>query len=96
MSEVMKQATARIKNSAGLHARPAAQLVNIAKKYKNCEVFIYKAGVPETRVNGKSIMGVMMLAAECGSDLVFEATGPESEEALAELCALVADGFGEQ
>ena len=82
----------KVRNKLGLHARPAAMLVQLTNRFKS-EIAVSK---DDMKVNAKSIMGVMMLAAECGSELVFEATGPESDKALAELCKLVADGFGEK
>ncbi len=70
-----------INNSSGLHARPAALFVQIANKY-NSEV-ILKKGIQE--VNGKSIMGIMMLAAEHGSEIVIQIEGDDAQEALKEL-----------
>jgi len=70
-----------INNSSGLHARPAALFVQIANKY-NSEV-ILKKGIQE--VNGKSIMGIMMLAAECGSEIIIQVEGDDAQEALKEL-----------
>jgi len=87
----MIEREARIVNSLGLHARPAAQLVKIASAY-TAEIEIVKDGMP---VNGKSIMGVMMLAAECGSSILFRANGPDEAEAVEALAGLVARGFGE-
>lgn len=87
----MTKQTAKIVNKLGLHARPAALLVTTASKFQS-EVFITKE---DLRVNGKSIMGVMMLAAEMGSELHFEVNGPDEELALAELLKVVASGFGE-
>ncbi len=87
----MIEREARIVNSLGLHARPAAQLVKVASAYK-AEIEIVKDGMP---VNGKSIMGVMMLAAECGSAILFRANGPDEAEAVEALAGLVARGFGE-
>lgn len=78
-------------NSLGLHARPAAQLVRLANTFA-CEVELVKDGVP---VNCKSIMGVMMLAAECGSVLVVRTTGADAEAAAAAMAELIASGFGE-
>ena len=80
-----------IVNPLGLHARPAAQIVRIASSFP-CQVWLAKDG---EEVNGKSIMGVMMLAAECGSTLVIRADGDEEAEAVDALAALVADGFGD-
>ena len=82
---------ARVINSLGLHARPAAQLVKLASTFKS-EVELVKEGVP---VNGKSIMGVMMLAAECGSTITVRANGVDAELALAAIVDLIATGFGE-
>ena len=81
----------RIVNSLGLHARPAAQLVRLASSFES-EVELVKDGVP---VNSKSIMGVMMLAAECGSQLTVRATGTDAEAAAAAMAELIASGFGE-
>jgi phosphocarrier protein len=83
---------ATIVNPLGLHARPAAALVKLASTFKS-SIEIVRDG---TSVNGKSIMGVMMLAAECGSTIQFRADGPDAEEAVAALAALVATGFGER
>lgn len=81
----------RIVNSLGLHARPAAQLVRLASSFES-EVELVKDGVP---VNSKSIMGVMMLAAECGAQLIVRATGSDAEAAAAAMAELIASGFGE-
>lgn len=81
----------RIVNSLGLHARPAARLVTLANSFVS-EVELVKDGVP---VNSKSIMGVMMLAAECGSRLIVRATGADAEAAAAAMAELIASGFGE-
>jgi phosphocarrier protein len=81
-----------IVNSLGLHARPAAQLVRLASSFQS-DVLLEKDGFS---VNGKSIMGVMMLAAECGSTVMVRADGPDAEAALAAISELVAKGFGEQ
>jgi phosphocarrier protein HPr len=83
--------TVRIVNSLGLHARPAAAFVRAAGRHA-CQVFVRK---DDTEVNGKSIMGMMMLAAECGSELAIRAEGEGAEQALEELVALVQGGFGE-
>ena len=82
----------RIPNVLGLHARPAAEFVKLSSKY-DCEVFVAKG---ELEVNGKSIMGVMMLAAECGSTLRLRAEGADGQQALDALVALVESGFGEE
>ena len=80
-----------IVNSLGMHARPAAQIVRLASSFgAHIEV-----GRPDMMVNAKSIMGVMMLAAEHGSTLVLRADGVDAEAAVEALAALVAAGFGE-
>ena len=84
--------TVRIPNLLGLHARPAAEFVKVSSKFR-CEVFVAK---DDLEVNGKSIMGVMMLAAECGTPLRIRAEGPDAAEALDALVALVESGFGEE
>lgn len=87
----MKQKTVRVKNKMGLHARPSALLVKAATKYRS-DFFIEKEG---TRVNGKSIMGVMMLAAECGSVLELIADGVDEDYLLEEIESILNEGFGE-
>jgi phosphocarrier protein len=80
-----------VANSLGLHARPAAQLVRLAASFTS-HVVIAKDAM---EVNAKSIMGVMMLAAECGSTVTVRADGPDEAEAIAALEALFSTGFGE-
>jgi phosphocarrier protein len=87
----LKQGQVIIVNKLGLHARPSAALTQTATKFK-AQVWIAKGS---RRVNGKSIMGVMMLAAACGATLTIETDGPDEDEALAALIALVSGGFGE-
>jgi phosphocarrier protein HPr len=90
------QAAKRIKvtmNKLGLHLRPASQLVKLANQYPDCEISLSKDG---QQVNAKSIMGVVMLAAELGSELEIEATGASADEALASLERLIDGGFGEE
>ena len=87
----MIKQTVQVKNKFGLHARPAAMIVTTASKYQS-EFFISKDGV---RVNGKSIMGVMMLAAEMGSVLTLELDGPDEAQALADLVQVIESKFGE-
>jgi phosphocarrier protein len=82
---------ATIVNQEGLHARPAAKIVRLASNF-NSEIELCKDGLA---VNGKSIMGVMMLAADCGSSIVIRADGPDAVEAVKALAQLVAGGFGE-
>jgi phosphocarrier protein HPr len=78
-------------NRLGLHARPAAMFVRIASRYR-CEVWVAKEG---EEVNGKSIMGLMMLAAGQGSKLRIRCDGPDADKALAELEELVNARFHE-
>jgi phosphocarrier protein len=78
-------------NKQGIHARPSASFVKLASRFK-CDVFIEKDG--ET-INGKSIMGLLMLAAGPGSRMTILCRGVDGEGALAELCALVDGRFGE-
>jgi phosphocarrier protein len=87
----MIEREATVVNPLGLHARPAAQLVKLATSFDS-EVLVVKDGTP---INGKSIMGVMMLAAECGSTLTVRATGSDEVAAVAALCDLIDQGFGE-
>ena len=80
-----------VQNKLGIHARPAAMIVRITNKFK-AEVFVEK---DEEQVNGKSIMGLMMLAAGNGSKLRFRAQGSRAEELLKEMEALFARKFEE-
>jgi phosphocarrier protein HPr len=80
-----------ISNKLGLHARPSAQITQVASRHA-AEVWISKAG---RRVNAKSIMGVMMLAAGQGSVLTVEADGPDEQQAVDAIGALIESGFGE-
>jgi phosphocarrier protein HPr len=81
-----------IQNKYGLHARPAAEFVKLATTFSS-EVWVRK---DEVEVSGKSIMGVMMLAAEYGSTIEIRATGEDSEAAVEALSGLVATRFGEE
>ena len=83
--------TVSVTNKLGLHARPSALLVRAATKYRS-EFHIEKDG---TKVNGKSIMGVMMLAAECGSSLELIADGVDEEYLIEEISEMISSGFGE-
>ena len=87
----MPQATTTISNNRGLHARASAKLTKLAGSFP-CEVWMAKG---ERRVNAKSIMGVMMLAAGIGSEVVIDTDGEQAQEALDALLALIADKFGE-
>jgi len=85
------QCMVEVVNPAGMHARPAAELVKLAGNFSS-EIRVEKDGL---EVNGKSIMGVLMLAAEMGSSLRISAHGNDAEDAVAALSALVGRGFGE-
>jgi phosphocarrier protein HPr len=87
----MPERTVQIVNKAGLHARPAAEIVKLAAKYAS-DITVMR---DDLEVNGKSIMGVMMLAAECGSTLQLKAEGPDASEALDALANLIGSKFGE-
>ncbi len=87
----MTRRTVTIRNRLGMHARPSALLVTTSGKYQS-EVFLTKDGL---RVNGKSIMGVMMLAAEMGSQIEIEVDGPDENEALEAVAKIIESGFGE-
>ncbi len=89
-TEYAEQVT--IVNVYGLHARPAAEFVKLANRYRS-EIWVKK---DDLEVNGKSIMGVMMLAAERGSTIQIRARGEDAQEAVLALSQLVAAGFGEE
>ena len=80
-----------ISNKLGLHARASAKLTKLADSFP-CDVFMSKG---ERRINAKSIMGVMMLAAGLGSEVELETNGDREQEAMDALLALIADKFGE-
>ncbi len=80
-----------ISNKLGLHARASAKLTKLAGSFP-CDVFIARG---ERRVNAKSIMGVMMLAAGIGTDITLETSGEREQEAMDALLAMIADKFGE-
>jgi len=80
-----------IRNQLGLHARACAMFVKTAARFRS-HIMVSR---DDLEVNGKSIMGVMMLAAECGSSIVIRANGPDAEQAVQALAELVASGFGE-
>jgi phosphocarrier protein len=81
----------KIVNKAGLHTRPAATIVKLAAKYK-CEFFIYRDGLS---INGKSIIGVMTLAAEMGSEIKLTFEGVDEQAACEEIVAYFERGFDE-
>ena len=87
----MARADAEIVNKLGLHARASAKLTQVASAY-SCEIWLTRNS---WRVNAKSIMGVMMLAAGKGSTVTIEAEGADADQALAALLQLIADKFGE-
>ena len=88
-SKATKELT--IVNRLGLHARPSAMFVKTASRFK-CEVWVEKDG---ERVNGKSIMGLMMLAAGQGSKLLITCEGPDGDKALAEIEEIIRRKFDE-
>ena len=87
----MASAEVQIVNKLGLHARASAKLTQVASSFK-CEVWLSRNG---RRVNAKSIMGVMMLAAGKGASITIQAQGDDAEAALAALLKLIADKFDE-
>jgi phosphocarrier protein HPr len=87
----MIKTTARISNKLGLHARASAKLSKLAGSFR-ADVFLSRNG---RRVNGKSIMGVMMLAAGVGSEVEIETEGDDEAEAMSALQALIDEKFGE-
>ena len=87
----MSKASTTISNKLGLHARASAKLTKVASSYP-CEVWMSKG---ERRVNAKSIMGVMMLAAGKDSEVQLETIGEREQDALDALLALIDDKFGE-
>ena len=87
----MPRAEAEITNKLGLHARASAKLTQLASRHA-AEVWLERNG---RRVNAKSIMGVMMLAAARGSTLTVETEGADADEALSAILQLIADKFGE-
>lgn len=88
----MKKVNVKVVNKLGLHARPSTILVKTATKFIS-DLYIEKE---DMKINGKSIMGVMMLAAECGSELSLVAEGPDEEYLLQEMQELFTNKFGEE
>jgi phosphocarrier protein HPr len=88
----MAERSVKIVNKNGLHARPAAEIVKTASKFTS-DIIIVR---DELEVNGKSIMGVMMLAAECGSEVTLRATGPDESAAVEAIAKLITSKFGEK
>lgn len=87
----MAQEEMKIINKLGLHARASAKLTQLASRFP-CEVWLERNG---RRVNAKSIMGVMMLAAGCGTSIIVDTQGEQAEEAMNAIRELIADRFGE-
>ena len=81
-----------VSNKLGIHARPAAMFVKTANRFE-CDIFVEKDG---EKVNGKSIMGLMMLAAGPGISITIKAIGKDAAKAVETLCKLVEGGFGEE
>jgi phosphocarrier protein HPr len=88
----MAERNVTIMNKNGLHARPAAEIVKTASKFSSDIVIVRD----ELEVNGKSIMGVMMLAAECGATITLRASGPDEGDAVDAIATLIANKFGER
>jgi len=88
----MPQAQAEIVNKLGLHARASAKLTQTASGFTS-QIWLERNG---RRVNAKSIMGVMMLAAARGSTIAIDTDGPDADEALQALLSLISDRFGEE
>ena len=86
-----KKTTLIIQNRLGLHARPAALFVQMANRFES-EIEVTKG---RTKVNGKSIMGIMTLAAGRGSQITIRSTGPDAAKAISALTQLIRDNFGE-
>ena len=82
----------RIANRNGIHARPAAEIVKVAAKFRSDVTLVRD----DLEVNGKSIMGVMMLAAEFGSTLAIRAAGEDADAAVDAIATCIANKFGEQ
>jgi phosphocarrier protein len=89
---MMIERSVQIVNRNGLHARPAAEVVKTAAKFKS-EITMVR---DDLEVNGKSIMGVMMLAAEFGATLTIRAHGPDAQQAVDAIVELIAQKFGEK
>jgi phosphocarrier protein HPr len=82
----------KITNTLGLHARPSAEFVKLANRFQS-DIWVRKQ---DLEVNGKSIMGMMMLAAECGSEITIRATGEDASQAVRVLVELVSNRFNEE
>ena len=84
--------TLQVRNKYGLHARPAAEFVKLASRFQS-DIWVRKQ---DLEVNGKSIMGMMMLAAECGAEITIRASGSDADDAVEQLAGLVKNKFGEE
>ena len=87
----MPEREVKILNKLGIHARPAAEIVKTAGRFKSNIIIVRD----DLEVNAKSIMGVMMLAAEFGATIILRATGDDADAALDALAAVIANKFGE-
>ena len=87
----MTRCDVTIRNRLGLHARAAAKFVHVASRFK-AQIHVARNG---RVIDGKSIMGILLLAAPCGAAIAISADGPDERDAIAELCKLVEGGFGE-
>ena len=88
----MKEKNVKIVNKLGLHARPASLIVQTAMAFSS-NIYIIK---DETKVDAKSIMGILMLAAACGTELILRTEGPDEEQALEKIVEIFNNGFGEE
>ncbi|MGB9824765.1 MAG: HPr family phosphocarrier protein [Candidatus Hydrothermia bacterium] len=88
----MIEARATIKNKLGIHARPAMLLAQTANQFES-DVYICKN---DMEVNGKSVLGIMMLVAPQGTELIIRCEGPDEKEALEALLKIIEEGFGEE
>ncbi len=87
----MVERSVLVQNSHGIHARPAAEIVKVAAKFLSNITIVRD----DLEVNGKSIMGVMMLAAECGATVIIRADGDDEAAAVDAIAAVIASRFGE-
>ena len=88
----MKEKNVKIVNKLGLHARPASLIVQTAMAFSS-NIYIIK---DEIKVDAKSIMGILMLAAACGTELILRTEGPDEEQALEKMIEVFNNGFGEE
>lgn len=88
----MVERSVLVQNAHGIHARPAAEIVKVAGRYR-ANITIIR---DDLEVNGKSIMGVMMLAAECGATVVIRADGDDADAAVDALAGVIVSKFGER